>query len=140
MSCWGSPLPDRTNRRASSLVNTPSSAVVYRLCNSAPGNLGASRLVTDLGPVLIGLPDPDRPQHPAGEFRLQPVPERLSKVLSRRDASLKPGDIRIQVAVIHVPNDLPADDVCQCLQVEDVTAGRIDLAGHHHLHGIVVTV
>ena len=44
---------------------------------AAPARAGASGLVTDLGPVLVGLPDPDRPQQPVGELRLEPLPERL---------------------------------------------------------------
>src|SRR5262249_2648155 len=142
----GSPSPCGTKRRASSRVNTLRSAAVYRLRNALPGTLdssasaGVSGLVTDLCPVLIGLPDPSRPQPPAGKLRPQPLPERLGQVFGGRDAPLEPRDVGIQVAVIHVVDDLPADDVRQKFQVQDVAAGLVDLAGYDHLQDIVVPV
>src|SRR5690348_848676 len=145
----GSPSPRGTNRRASSRVNTLMSSGVYRLRSSRPGPFGTcdglsrpgpSGLLTDLSPVLVRLPDPDRPQQPVGKLRLEPLPDGLGQVLRGRDEPLQPRDVGVQVAVIHVPDDLPADDVRQQLQVQDVAAGLVDLAGYDHLQDIVVAM
>src|SRR5262245_5152621 len=37
---------------------------------SESARAGVSGLVTDLSPVLVGLPDPDRPQQPVRKLRL----------------------------------------------------------------------
>src|SRR5215470_3042563 len=140
MSSCGSPSPRGTNRRASSGVNTPRSAAVYRLRNSRPGPAGASGLAIDFGPVLVGLPDPDRPQQPVGKLRPKPLPAGLGQVLRSRDAPLEPRHVGVQVAVIHIADDLPADDVRQQLQVQDIASGPVDLAGYDHLQDVVVPV
>src|SRR6516225_3878231 len=177
MSFCGSPLPAGTNRLASSRVNAPRSAAVYRLRNSlaapagtpessAPslaggaggsgsdgsgsggarsegagsGRAQASGLVTDFSPVLVGLPDPDRAQQPIGKLWPQPLPACLGQVFASWDEPLEPRDVGVQVAVIHVADDLRADDVRQRFQVQDIAGGRIDLAGHDNLQHIVVTV
>src|SRR6516162_4041533 len=161
-SFCGSPSPRGSNRLASARVNTLKSAAVYRFRNSraaaagtpespatgtaggsggpVPPWSGASGQVTDLSPVLLGLPDPDRPQQPVGKLRPQPLPERLGQVFGRRDAPLEPRDVGVQVAVIHVLDDLPVDDVRQRSQVQDIPAGRIDLAGHDDFQDVVVPV
>src|SRR5512142_2985131 len=128
MSFCGSPSPCGTNRLASSWVNTLKSAAVYRLLSaaaapagaferSAPALKDASGLVTDLSPVLVGLPDTDRAQQPVGKLRPQPLPEGLGQVFCGRAAPLEPRDVGVQVAVIHVVDHLPADDVRQRFQV-----------------------
>src|SRR6516162_5935917 len=139
-SSCGSPSPRGMNRRASSRVNTPRSAAVYRRRNSRPRPAGASGPPIDFGPVLVGLPDPDRPQQPVGKLRPKPLPEGLGQVLRSRDAPLEPWHVGVQVAVIHVADDLPGDDVRQQLQVQDIASGPVDLAGHDHLQDVVVSV
>src|SRR5690348_11405748 len=151
MSFRGSPSPCGMNRLASSRVSTVKSAAVYRRRSSlaasagtrersAPALAGPSGKGTDFSPVLIGLPDADRPQQPVGKLRPQPLPECLGQVFCGRDAPLEPWDVGVQVAVIHVADDLCADDVRQRFQVQDVTTGLIDLAGDYHLKDIVVPV
>src|SRR5436190_12085737 len=162
MSFCGSPSPCGTNRLASARVNTARSAAVYRFRSSrgapagapessvptltgAPAGSGRARarvsgLVTDLGPVLVGLPDPDRPQQPVRKLRLEPLPDGLGQVFGGRHAPLEPRDVGVQVAVIHVADDLRVDDVRQRFQVQDVATGLIDLAGHYYLKDIVVPV
>src|SRR6516162_387780 len=151
MSFCGSPSPCGMNRLASSRVNTVRSAAVYRLRSSpaasddtlersAPALAGTSGKVTDFSPVLIGLPEADRSQQPVGKLRPEPLPECLGQVFCGRDAPLQPWNVGVQVAVIHVADDLRADDVGQRFQVKDVTSGLMDLAGHNYLKDVVVPV
>jgi hypothetical protein len=74
------------------------------------------------------------------ELRPEPFPEGHGKVLGRRDAPCQPRHIGIQVAVIHVLDDLPADDVRKPFQVKDITAGIINLAGHDDFQDVVVAM
>src|SRR3981081_4376924 len=140
MSVCGSPALSGTNRLASSSVSTRTSAAVYRVRNAGPRRGGASGVITNLGPVLVGLPQADRPQQALRKVRADPLPEGQGQVLGGRDTSLQPRHIGIQVAVVDVLDDPPADDIRKLLQVHDVAGRLLDLAGHHNLEDVVVPV
>src|SRR5262245_5990733 len=103
------------NRRASSSFRTPRSAVVYRLWTSGPPRRGASDVITDFRPVLVGFPEPDRVLAPLRELGSDPLPEGQGEVLGGRDQPTEPGHVGVEVAVVHVLDHAPLDHLRELL-------------------------
>jgi hypothetical protein len=97
-------------------------------------------VITDLGPVLVGLRDADRPQQPLRKLALEPFPEGHREIFRRRDESFQPRNVGIQVSVVNVLDDLLVYDFLELLQVQDVAAGVVDLPGHHNVQCVIVAV
>src|SRR5438132_1797707 len=127
-------------RPDSSAEKAPRSAVEYRcvrgtVVTDCPAT---SVVIAALGPVLLRFVDPHPAQRSLGEMRLQARPECQRKGFRGRNPSTEPGNVRVQVAVIDLLDDLRRHQVRQPLQVHHIAGRGIDRATDDHLQDVIV--
>src|SRR3984893_9178524 len=139
LRCGSAMVPAR-KRPDSSAEKTPRSAVEYRCIRGMAVTEVTSVVIAAFHPDLLRFVDPHGAQRTLGKMRPQPCPEGERQGFRGRNPAAQPLDIRVQVAVIDMLDDLRGHQVRQPLQVHHVAGGRVDGAADDHFDDVIVPV